>query len=244
MKIKATISYDGTSFCGWQKQPGKRSVQKEIENALMVLFDQKIEVNASGRTDAGVHALGQVISFDAPDSVNPTNLYRNLNAHLPEDIRVLKTERADDDFDARFSAKTKTYVYKFYLSRYEHPLKRGREWRINDNINVDLMIKNLPCLVGEHDFSSFVSKKSGKTNFVIKVTSAKINKISDFEYELEISANGFLYNMVRIIMGTLVDIGAGRGGVSKMQEILEAKNRARAGKTAPPYALYLKSVVY
>ena len=106
------------------------------------------------------------------------------------------------------------------------------------------MTENLPCLVGEHDFSSFVSKKSGKTNFVRTITIAKINKLSDFEYELEISANGFLYNMVRIIMGTLVDIGARRGGVGKMAEILEAKNRAKAGKTAPPYALYLKSVSY
>ena len=244
MKIALKITYDGANFCGWQKQPGKRSVEGEIEKALEILLNQKTPVYASGRTDAGVHALGQIIHFETDKKVNADNFYRNLNAHLPDDVKAISSWEADENFDARFSAKVKTYVYKFYLHRFELPLKIGKEWRINDNIDMKAMIDALPAVIGEHDFSSFVSKKSGKTNFVRNVKSAKINKISDFEYELEISANGFLYNMVRIIMGTLVDLGMHRAGIKPMPEIIKSKCRANAGKTAPAYGLYLKNVEY
>jgi len=244
VKIALKLTYDGAGFCGWQKQPGKRSVEKEIEDALFLLLGEKTAVYASGRTDAGVHALGQIAHFETDKKVNADSFYRNLNAHLPEDVKAVASFEVPEEFDARFSAKIKTYVYKFYLSRFELPLKEGREWRVNDNIDLDAMSDSVESFVGEHDFSSFVSKKSGKTNFVRRVTSAKINKLSDFEFELEISANGFLYNMVRIIMGTLVDIGMHRTGIGSVEEIIAAKKRSFAGRTAPAYGLYLKDVVY
>ena len=244
MKIGLKLTYDGTNFCGWQTQPNKRSVEKEIEDALFLLLGEKVIVYTSGRTDAGVHALGQVAHFETDKIVNPKTFYRSLNAHLPSDVQAISSWMADDEFDARFSAKTKTYVYKFYLNRFELPLKKGRELRVNDNIDISLMKQEVSALLGEHDFSSFVSKKSGKTNFIRTIYSAEIKQVSEFEFEFVISGNGFLYNMVRIRMGTLLDIASHRSGVLTMKEILSAKNRASAGKTAPAYALYLQDVKY
>lgn len=244
MKVGLVITYCGTGFCGWQTQPNKRSVQEELETALFNVLKEKVVLYASGRTDAGVHALGQVAHFETKKEIKPYILISVINHYLPQDVKVTKVFLPNDDFDARFSAKKKTYVYKFYSCRFELPLKIDRELRVNDNIDVGLMEKALPALIGKHNFKCFVARKSGKTNFERIIYSAKINRLSDFEFEFEITGNGFLYNMVRIIMGTLIDIGMKRKPYNCIENIIKSEDRASAGKTMPSYALYLKSVEY
>ncbi|MBQ7578999.1 MAG: tRNA pseudouridine(38-40) synthase TruA [Clostridia bacterium] len=244
MNIALKITYDGKNFCGWQKQPSKRSVQEEIEKAIFLAFNKTVNLEGSGRTDSGVHAMGQVANFEIDENLSTATLPRAINYYLPEDIKVIEAKEVSSDFNARFSAKEKTYIYKFYASRFELPLKQGRELRVNDYVDVSLMQKALKYIIGEKDFRSFCAKKSGKTNFVRKIISAKINVVSDFEYELEITGNGFLYNMVRIIMGTLLMVGYSKWKIDDIKAIIDAKDRTKAGKTMPAYALYLKEVKY
>ncbi len=243
-RIKLVVEYDGTNFAGYQVQPGKRTVQGELEKALESIFQTKVTTFASGRTDAKVHALHQVVHFDMPHEIKNTHLDDSLNAFLPSDIRVVSFQRVSSEFDARFSPKKKTYGYKFYLSRCERPLYLNRALRVNENINIEKMQSAAKLFVGTHDFSSFVSKKSGKTNFVRTIYSCEIVKTTENEYMLKITGNGFLYNMVRIIMGTLLFVGEGKFEEDCINKILEAKSRKMAGKTAPPYALYLLDVEY
>lgn len=244
MKYKLLIEYLGKDFSGWQSQPGKRTVQGEIEKVLAELLHEKVILSASGRTDKGVNAFGQVASFESSVVMTESKLRGALNAFLPEDIAIKEVEHVADDFDARFNAKIKTYEYYFYKSRVELPLSRGRELRINDYADIDKMRAALPYLMGTHDFTSFVARKSGKTNMVRTILNATILDLGDDHYKLVITGNGFLYNMVRIIMGTLIMIGQGQRDVTFMQQLIEAKNRKLAGNTVAPYALYLKEVKY
>ncbi len=243
-RIKLKLEYDGTNFAGYQVQPEKRTVEGELEKALRSVFNEDVKTFASGRTDAGVHAMGQVVHFDMPKEIKNKHLDDSLNFYLPSDIRVVSFEEVDASFDARFSPKKKTYGYKFYLSRCERPLLRNRALRVNDNIDIEKMNEGAKYLLGEHDFTSFVARKSGKTNFVRTIYSAKVVSLGDNEYMLTISGNGFLYNMVRIIMGTLLFVGQGRISPAEVKDIVDAKDRKRAGKTAPPYGLYLLDVTY
>lgn len=243
-RIKLTVEYDGTNFSGYQIQPGKRTIQGEIENALEKLYGEKVVTFASGRTDAGVHALGAVLHFDPPKTLKNPKIQESINAHLPEDVRVVSLEKTDDSFDARFSAKKKTYVYKFYLSKFEHPLQRNRALQVDDRVDVEKMNQACQYLIGEHDFQSFVARKSGKTNFVRTIFDAKIERLSENEYQFKITGNGFLYNMVRIIMGTLINVGLSKIQVSDMEKIIQAKDRTKAGKTVKSGGLYLLEVVY
>lgn len=244
MKYKLLIEYDGKEFSGWQSQPGKRTVQGEIEKVLSDLFHEEIILSASGRTDKGVNAFGQVASFQSVTEITESKLRGALNAFLPEDIAIKEVAHVSDDFDARFNAKIKTYEYCFYKSRIELPLSRGRELRINDYADIEKMREAAKVLVGTHDFTSFVARKSGKTNMVRTILDIKIEDLGSEHYKLVITGNGFLYNMVRIIMGTLIMIGQGQREVSFMQEVLNAKNRKIAGNTVAPYGLYLKEVKY
>ena len=243
-RIKLTLEYDGTLFSGYQVQPNKRTVQSELESALEKIYNEKVETFSSGRTDAGVHALGAVIHFDEPKYIKNRFFADSINAYLPDDVKVIKAEEVSEDFDARFSAKTKTYQYRFYLSRCERPLYKNRALRINEEVDVDKMKQALKYLLGEHDFSSFVARKSGKTNFVRTIYSAEIFEINNKEFVFEISGNGFLYNMVRIIMGTLLKVGEGKIKPEEMKTIIENKNRQAAGNTMPAHALYLVKVEY
>lgn len=243
-RIKLTVEYDGTNFSGYQLQPDKRTVQLELENALLKIYGEKIVTYASGRTDSGVHALGTVVHYDQPKSIKHGRIADCLNAFLPEDVRIIKAEIVDDNFDARFDAKRKTYEYRFYLSRTERPLMRNRALRVNEETDVEKMKEACSYLVGEHDFTSFVARKSGKTNFVRTIYDAKIIKRAEGEYSFFITGNGFLYNMVRIIVGTLINVGYGRIEPKNVKSIIEAKNRALAGKTMPAEALYMVSVEY
>lgn len=244
MKYKLTIEYLGKDFCGWQSQPGKRTVQGEIEKVLENIFHEQIVLSASGRTDKGVNAFAQIASFASDTIIKESKLQGALNAFLPEDIAIKNVEYVDDDFDARFNAKIKTYEYYFYKSKIELPLLKDRSLRINDFADVDKMRAALKYLLGTHDFTSFVARKSGKTNMVRTIYNVEIVDIGENQYKLVITGNGFLYNMVRIIMGTLISIGLGQRDVEYMGKVIAAKDRKLAGNTVAPYALYLKEVKY
>lgn len=243
-RYKLVIQYDGKNFCGFQVQPEKRTIQGEIEKALEFLLKENVKIYASGRTDAEVSALAQVAHFDTEKSVDEKKLEASLNAILPDDIAITKVEKVDESFDARFSVKRKTYQYRFYVSRYELPLLRGRALRINDYADISLMQEACEFLLGEHDFKSFVARKSGKTDFVRTIYDAKIAKLDDGMFAFEITGNGFLYNMVRIIFGTLLQVGYKKLAPSKVKDIIDAKDRTKAGRTVPAFALVLKNVEY
>ena len=243
-RFKLVLQYDGKDFCGFQIQPNKRTVQGEVEKALEFLLKEKVKIYASGRTDAEVSALAHVAHFDTEKFVDEKKLKASLNAILPEDIAVTSVQKVDNSFDARFSVKRKTYQYRFYVSRYELPLLRGRALRINDYADVSLMNKACKFLLGEHNFKSFVARKSGKTDFVRTIYDAKIVELDDGMFAFEITGNGFLYNMVRIIFGTLIQVGYKKIEPSKVKDIIDAKDRTKAGKTMPAFALVLKNVEY
>ena len=242
-RYKLTLEYDGTCFCGYQVQPEKRTVESELERALEKIYGTKVKTFASGRTDAKVHSLGQVVHFDEPREIK-NDIMNTLNAFLPDDVKVSSIEKVGEEFDARFNAKKKTYGYHFYLSRYEKPLMINRSVRLNDNLNIEKMKEACKYLIGEHDFTSFVARKSGKTNFVRIIYNAEILNIGQNEFMLKITGNGFLYNMVRIIMGTLVKVGEGKIKPEQVKDIIEAKDRQMAGKTLAPHGLYLLKVEY
>ena len=244
VRVKLVVSYNGKNFSGYQIQPNKRTVQEEIEKVLEFLLKEKIRIYASGRTDAGVSALGQVIHFDTNAVINEKKLQDSMNALLPSDICAISVSIVDLDFDARFSVKKKTYRYNFYVSKYTHPIFDEFATRINDYANIELMQEACKYLIGSHDFESFVSKKSGKSDFVRTIYDAKIVDIDEVIYAFEITGNGFLYNMVRIIAGTLVEVGLKHFPPEEMKNILDAKDRQKAGKTLPPTGLFLMNVEY
>lgn len=243
-RYKLIIEYDGTNFSGYQVQPGKRTIQGEIESALEKIYGERVETFASGRTDSGVHAFGAVVHFDPPKKLKNPQIQETINAFLPEDVKVVRFEKVDESFDARFSSKKKTYVYKFYLSKFEKPLKRNYQLQVDDRVDVQKMNDACKYLIGEQDFRSFVARKSGKTNFVRTIFDARIEKTAENEFQFKITGNGFLYNMVRIIMGTLINVGLGRIKPEDVQTIIQAKDRTKAGKTVKSCGLYLLEVVY
>lgn len=243
-RYKLVFEYLGTNFSGYQVQPQKRTVQGEVEKVLSEIIGETVKIYASGRTDAGVHSLGQVAHFDTEKTLNESLVKSKMSKLLPKDISLHSFSLVSNDFDARFSVKKKTYVYKFYLSRYERAVFNGLALRVNDNVDVCKMKDACKYLVGTHDFTSFVARKSGKTDFVRTIYSAEITESGDGLYLFRISGNGFLYNMVRIIMGTLLKIGSSDKPPIYMKEVVDGKNRALAGKTVSPCGLYMEKVEY
>ena len=245
MKIKLVIEYDGLNFSGWQNQDGERTIQGELESVISKVVGKPITLYASGRTDAGVSAKAQVAHFEIDDDFkfNAFAFLGSVNFFLSNEICVKSAEVVSDLFDARFTAKRKTYRYYFYISRYQRPLF-NRALRVNDNISVHKMKEACKYLVGEHDFSSFVARKSGKTNFVRTIYSADIIDLGDGLYALQVTGNGFLYNMIRIIMGTLIMLGNKNHEPDEMIKIINSKSRAKGGKTVSGIPLCLMSVEY
>lgn len=248
-KIKLTIQYDGSAFSGFQIQPEAKTVQQEVENVLGKVLKEKIKLQASGRTDAGVHAIAQVVDFETKnEKMTPVQILKAANVDLPKAVKILDAKIVDSSFESRFSAKKKTYAYRFYLSEVELPLLANQSLQLKKCLNVSKMKKAARFFVGKHDFSAFCASKSGRTDFVRTVFWTKISKLSSFvetnEFVFEICANGFLYNMVRIIFGTLIDVGLGKIESKQIQSIIASKNRQRAGKTAPSFPLFLKKVDY
>ena len=232
MRYKLTISYDGSDFYGFQRQRGLISVQQFLEEALSTKLNAPVTTVCAGRTDAGVHALGQVVHFDS-NQILPADFGFRLNPLLPESIAVLSCKQVPDTFHARFSAKKKTYRYDIYMSKIHAPLKRRYAHICVYDLNVENMKKACACLAGEHDFRSFAlaesvrGKSTVRTIYDIHIEEGEGGKL----LSLFVTGNGFLHNMVRAIAGTLIDVGRGRFSPEDMQSILQSCDRLRAGKT-------------
>ncbi len=240
---KILVSYDGSKYCGWQKQKDSLGIQGELEYAAKNIFNLKnIEITGSGRTDAGVHALGQVANFRTSTTIPIEKIPEVFNNNLPKDISVLEASIVEDVFHARHSAKGKTYRYQIYQSRIRSPFLKDYSYQVKFDLDLKKMKEEIKSLEGVHDFAGFMSSGSS-----VKSTVREIYRADIFTYDdllvIELEGNGFLYNMVRIIVGTLVDIG--RGSIKeKLCDIIESKDRKRAGHTAPPQGLFLKKVKY
>ncbi|CAH0347543.1 tRNA pseudouridine(38-40) synthase TruA [Bacillus sp. CECT 9360] len=243
-RYKCIISYDGTLFAGYQVQPNKRTVQSEMEKALCNMHKGKmIKVNASGRTDSGVHAMGQVIHFDSPYSFQAENWEKALNALLPEEIVVISINEVAADFHARFDATGKEYRYKISLSKKRDPFKKNYAYHFPFELDYQAMEKAIPMLLGTHDFTSFCSAKTERADKVRTLREIELLE-EDGMLLFRFVGSGFLYNMVRILVGTLLDIGTGKKKPEDITEILQKKNRSFAGKTVPGQGLYLWEVFY
>ena len=241
--IKLIIEYDGKKFGGWQKQPNKLNIQGEIEKAIEEITGEAVELNASGRTDAGVHSLGQTANFKTNSEIDISKMAIAINSKLKQSIRIIKAEEVDEKFHARYSCKGKKYKYVINNSKYGSAIYRDLEYHMPIKLNVEAMQKGIKYFEGEHDFKGFKASGTSSKSSVRTIYSAKV--IEDGERIIvEIEGNGFLYNMVRIISGTIVDVGLGKIKPEEIPEIIESKDRTRAGKTLPPPGLYLVEVYY
>ena len=239
--IKLEIEYDGTNFYGWQVQPKLRTVQGEIEDRLNTILKHKVNLIGAGRTDVGVHALGQVANFKTENQLNKESILRGLNGLLPDDVVIKKVEEVDLDFNARYSAKSRVYKYRVYLGRTA--ILRKYVWEVLYSLNLDKILKATDELQGERDFSSFCVAESTKENNICKVTSATWEK-SGNELVFKIEADRFLHTMIRSLVGTLIEVGRGYFSVSDFVKIMSAKDRRKAGPSAPACGLYLVEVKY
>ncbi len=241
--LKLTIEYNGGKFCGWQKQNGKRSVQGELETAFFNLTGEKTNVEGSGRTDKGVHALAQVASVKTQNTMPIKNFKYALNNLLPDDIRVKKVEKADDNFHARFSAKRKTYKYLVHIGREKSAIKNEILGFYPYDVNYEKLLSASKILIGKHNFKGFCSANTQVKDFERTIFDISISKKGK-DISFEITGDGFLYNMVRIIVGTLLEYSAGRLDLENIKKALKTGDRKYSGKTMAPNGLYLKSVVY
>lgn len=243
MRYRITLEYDGARYHGWQKQPKEPlTVQETVENAVMHIAGSYVKVTASGRTDEGVHALGQVAHFDCDNALPCERMKAALNHWLPDDVRVTECETAPDTFDARKSAKRKTYMYRFYVSDTESPLRRTRECYGGTSLDVAAMDDAAKLFVGTHDFAAFMSSGSSAKTSVRTVFDASVKR-EGISVVFSVTGNGFLYNMVRIMAGALLKVGKG-GGKERIEKALAEGDRRLVPDIAPPYALYLVGAEY
>ncbi len=243
MRIKLCLSYDGTDFCGWQRQRNGVSVQQTVEDAVYSLTGEKVTVTASGRTDAGVHAKGQVAHFDTNANIPPEKFYKALNTFLPNGVKALSSEKASDNFNARKNAKRKTYEYSLYLSDTELPLKERYGTRVYGNIDIEKMRSAARLIEGEHDFKAF-SATGGSVKTTVRTVYGITVEKSGEDIKITVCGSGFLYNMVRIIAGALVKAGKGEISESDILKALETGNRELLGETLPAKGLCLLKVEY
>lgn len=241
--VRAVVEYDGTNFCGLQYQPAVRTVAGEVERALSQLMGHPVKVTAAGRTDTGVHATGQVVSFKTQTTFPFDRLAIALNTTLPNDVSVRDVTVVNEDFSARFSAMERTYVYAIYNAREPSPLLGRYAYHAWKPIDMDRFVRGAQHLLGEHDFRSFCGMlpESGPTIRTVKLLT--VQRRGDL-IRVQIRADGFLHRMVRTIVGTLAECGSGRRDPDALPRILEARDRAAAGLTAPPQGLYLAGVRY
>ncbi len=261
MRYKIILEYDGTNYNGWQKQEGKFTIQQSLENALKLLTAEDIEVFGSGRTDTGVHALGQVAHFDLNKDFEPFKLMSALNFYLKvefmekinceyllkntqtQDISIIDCQKVDNDFHARFSAKKRYYEYRILNRRQPTALLNNRVWQVYRELNIEKMQEATKFLSGKRDWSCFRDSECQAKSPIKTIDKAEIFKNND-KIIFRIQAKSFLHHMVRNIVGTLVDVGLDKTSIQQFQEIIESKDRTKAGPTAPPQGLYFVKVDY
>jgi len=241
--IKLLLSYDGTDFSGWQRQPDRRTVQQVLEEAIGRLTGVVPSTNASGRTDAGVHALGQVVHFYTASRHDPETFVKALNAMLPRDVRVKGAWDVPQSFHATLDAKAKLYRYVIDNGRIVDPFQTRYAWHVVQKLDAAAMHRAAQALKGRHDFHSFETNWPNRTSSVRTITHVAVNRMNDAVW-VDVEADGFLYNMVRSITGTLVEVGKGKWPEAKVAEIIAAEDRREAGPTAPPQGLFLVRVRY
>jgi tRNA pseudouridine38-40 synthase len=259
--FKLTLAYDGTAFHGWQRQPGQRTVQGELERAWLEITGETVRFSGASRTDAGVHAAAQVASVESVTRLSPDALLGGLNAKLPDDAVARRVDLAPDGFHATHDAKRKRYRYSFYNDHRRPVFWRRQAWHVPTPLNVGAMHRAAQALVGTHDFASFQSMGSERESTVRTIFDAHVQSGAgrgrggaadgiglDAEaaalVDFEVEGDGFLYNMVRAIAGTLAEIGRGRRDESWLTEVIAARDRSAAGQTAPPHGLTLLWVAY
>ena len=242
-KIKFTVQYDGSRYSGWQTQPGKRTIQEELVKAISNLVGKQIPVHGASRTDAGVSALGQAALIEIDCPIPTKNFPNAINGKLPRNIVITDVEEVPPKFDLLGGVKSKLYRYTIYTDRYRPVLKLNQCWHLHKKLDVAAMDTAAQLLVGKKDFRSFASAADKRTSSVRTIFRCDVTTENKWIY-INVEGDGFLYNMVRNIVGTLVDIGSGRWVPEKMNEILEAKDRTAAGRLAPPQGLCLMWIRY
>ncbi len=239
--IKLTLEYDGAHFCGWQWQPTGRTIQGALENAIEKLLQEKPKIIAAGRTDAGVHALGQVVNFKTESTLDLNSIRLGLNSYLPNESIVIKTEEVDEKFHARFAAIKRKYRY--VISKRPRAIGRQYSWYCKYSLDLDKIKTASGYLIGEHVFAAFSKKIEDESHYLSNVESVDWQDTHD-EIIMEICANRFLHNMVRIIVGTMVEVGRGRLKPEVIKNILGTKDRDKAGNNVPPQGLFLEKIYY
>ena len=241
---RLTLSYDGSRYNGWQKQGNtKNTIQEKLETLLTRLTGEEVEVNGSGRTDAGVHAMGQVASFRTSAPQDCDALLHDMRRYLPEDIGAVSLEPAEPRFHARLNATGKTYVYRVWTEECPNVFERKFLYTVTEPLNIPAMKQAAAHLVGTHDFMSFCANKRMKKSTVRTITELRIEQLGG-ELRFSVSGDGFLYNMVRILVGTLLEVGMGKRSPDSIPALLEAKDRSQAGYLVPPHGLRLEAVYY
>jgi tRNA pseudouridine38-40 synthase len=248
INYKINIEYNGTGLAGWQRQNDKLSVQELIENAIFEAFQEKVGIIGAGRTDAGVHAIGQVANFHLRKEISEFELTKALNYYLKLDGRVAirSTEIVEDDFHARFSAKSRVYKYLILNRRSYSSILKDKVVHIPYDLNLKRIKQASKYFIGEHDFSSFRDARCGAKSPIRNITRFEVKESDLFEdvIEFEIEANAFLHHMIRIVMGSLIDVGREKIEAEDIKRIIEAKDRTKAGKTMPAHGLYFYRVIY
>lgn len=243
MNVKLTIEYDGTDYHGWQVQPNGRTIQEVLERAIETLLGAKVRLTGSGRTDAGVHALGQVANFVCDEEIDLKRFQRGLNALTPHDIVVKQVERVPDSFDARRDCRSRVYDYRIWNHSLPSAFYRRYSWHVYQALNVDAMVEAIGFLEGEHDFASFQASGCDAAHSVRKIYRNALSRQGELLiYTVE--ATAYLRHMVRNIIGSLVEVGRGERTPAHLAELLDARNRTLAGPTAPPQGLFLVEVKY
>ncbi len=244
MRVKLTVAYDGTAYCGWQVQPNGVTVQEVLNEKISEFFGQDIQVTGASRTDAGVHALCNVCAFDVDTRMPAEKIAFALNQTLPEDISIVDSREVDADFHPRFHKGKKTYEYKILNRTFPDPTRRLYSLFYHRLLDADAMNRAAAYLVGEHDFTTFSSIHAQTNTYVRTVYDCHVTRDENDMITIHIEGNGFLYNMVRIIAGTLIEVGWGKRSPESIGEILEARDRRLAGPTAPPEGLTLINIEY
>lgn len=243
MRVKLVVAYEGTNYCGWQIQPNGITIEQVLNETLSSLLGEEITVTGASRTDAGVHSLGNVAVFETHTKMPAEKISFALNQRLPEDIVVQESCQVPEDFHPRFSKSRKTYEYRILNCRFRQPLERRTSYFYHYPLDVSAMQKATAYLVGEHDFTSFASVHAQTNTYVRTIYALDVVREGDM-IRIRVQGNGFLYNMVRIIAGTLIQVGAGIKKPEDMESILAGKDRELAGPTAPAHGLTMIGLEY